>query len=251
MNTKKLLFLLVILLGLTVLTMFLLYTAKRGHTRDLPEIMKHKTLNVVTEPNPVDYFVYELCKYIGKRSGLTVQIFSESDFDLCIKGLQNKTYDVIARNIPITNENKKYLAFTTPITISNQVLVQRKPDKEDTTRIFIRNQIDLADKTVYVIKNSTVVLRLKNLSEEIAEPIHIQEVSDNSPENLIYMVCNKEIDYAVVDKALAKKIAAQLPEIDYSMDIGFNQLQAWAVRPSSPGLLDSLNVWITDFVNLK
>ncbi|GHV31732.1 glutamine ABC transporter substrate-binding protein [Bacteroidia bacterium] len=258
MNTKKLLFLLVILLGLTVLTMFLLYSAKHGHTRDLPEIMKHKTLNVVTELNPADYFVsedtiagfrYELCKYIGKRSGLTVQIFSESNFDLCIKGLQNKTYDVIARNIPITNENKKYLAFTTPITISNQVLVQRKPEKEDTTQIFICNQIDLADKTVYVIKNSTVVLRLKNLSEEIAEPIHIQEIPDNSPENLIYMVCSKEIDYAVVDKAIAKKIAAQLPEIDYSMDIGFNQLQAWALRPSSPHLLDSLNVWITDFVN--
>ena len=170
---------------------------------------------------------------------------------MCIKGLQNKTYDVIARNIPITNENKKYLAFTTPITISNQVLVQRKPDKEDTTQIFIRNQIDLADKTVYVIKNSTVVLRLKNLSEEIAEPIYIQEVSDNSSENLIYRVRSKEIDYAVVDKAIAKKIAAQLTEIDYSMDIGFNQLQAWAVRPSSPRLLDSLNVWITDFVNIS
>jgi len=131
------------------------------------------------------------------------------------------------------------------------VLVQRKLDEADTTQVFIGNQIDLANKTVYVTQNSAAILRLKNLSEEIAEPIHIQETLDNSSEKLIDMVCNKEIDYAVVDKALAKKIAAQTPEIDYSIDIGFNQLQAWAVRPASPMLLDSLNVWITDFINSR
>ncbi|MDR1610604.1 MAG: transporter substrate-binding domain-containing protein [Candidatus Symbiothrix sp.] len=216
--------------------------------------MKDKTLNVVTELDSEDSiagFQYELCKYIGKRSDLTVQIISENNFDLCIKGLQNNTYDIIARNIPITNENKQYLAFTVPVTVGNQVLVQRKSDEPDSTQIFIHNQIDLADKTIYVIKNSAATLRLRNLSEEIAESIHIREISDNSSEHLIYMVCDREIDYAVVDKTLAQKIASQLPEIDYGMDIGFNQLQAWAVRPSSPVLLDSLNVWITDFVNAK
>ncbi|MDR2622613.1 MAG: transporter substrate-binding domain-containing protein [Dysgonamonadaceae bacterium] len=254
MNAKKLLLLFVILLGLTVLTMFLLYPVIHVPARDLPEIMKDKTLNVVMESGSDDSiagFQYELCKYIGKRSDLTVQIIPENNFNLCIQGLKNNTYDVIARNISITNENKQYLAFTVPITISNQVLVQRQSDETDSTQIFICNQIDLADKTVYVIKNSAATLRLKNLSEEIAESIHIREISDNSSENLIYMVCNKEIDYAVVDKTLARKIASQLPEIDYSMDIGFNQLQAWAVRPSSPILLDSLNVWITDFVNAR
>jgi ABC-type amino acid transport substrate-binding protein len=256
MNTKKLLFLFFILLGLTLLTMFLLHNFNRSGIRDLPDIMKDKNLNVVTESYFVDFvsddsiagFQYELCKYIGKRSGLSVQIYSENNFDLCIKGLKNKTYDLIARNIPITNENKKYLSFTVPVMIGNQVLVQRKPDEKDSTQTFIHNQIDLADKTIYVPKNSAAILRLKNLSEEIAEPLHIQEVSDNSSESLIYMVCRKEIDYAVVDKALAKKIASQFPEIDYSMDIGFNQLQAWALRPSSPILLDSLNVWIGEFM---
>jgi len=257
MDAKKLL---VLFVGLPVVIILMAYLFRAGNERDLPDIMKKKTLNVVTESNSADYFVpgdsvagfeYELCKYIEKRSGLTVQIFSKSNLDLCVKGLQNKTYDVIASDIPITNENKKYLAFTVPITIGNQVFVQRKRDEEDSTQIFIGNQIDLANKTVYVIQNSAAVLRLKNLSEEIAEPIHIQEISNNSSESLIYMVYNKEIDYAVVDKAFVKKIAAQLPEIDYSMDIGFNQLQAWAVRPSSPVLLDSLNVWITDFIGTR
>jgi ABC-type amino acid transport substrate-binding protein len=247
MRTKKMLFLFVIIPGLISLTIFLSSCEK---ARDLPEIQKERILNVVMDSDAMDSitnFEYELCKYIERRSGLTVQMFSKSNYDLCLKGLQNKTYDVIAKNIPITNENKKYLAFSVPITISNQVLVQRKEDKTDSTHVFIHNQIDLANKTVYIMPNSATALRLKNLSEEIAEPIHTQEVPYSSSKELIYMVNNKEIDYAVVDKALAQKIANQLPEIDYRIDIGFNQLQAWAVRPSSPILLDSLNVWITDF----
>jgi ABC-type amino acid transport substrate-binding protein len=237
--------------------MFLLHNFKHNKIRDLPEIMKDKTLNVVTELNSADYFVsgnstagfrYELCKYIGKRSGLSVRIFSESNFNLCIKGLQNNTYDIIAGNIPVTNENRKYFLFTVPITIGKQALIQRKPNEKDSTQVFIHNQIDLADKTVYVPQNSAAILSLKNLSEEIAEPVHIREVPDNSSENLIYMVYNKAIDYAVTDKAIARGIASQLPEIDYSMDIGFNQLQAWALRLSSPVLADSLNVWISEFM---
>jgi ABC-type amino acid transport substrate-binding protein len=254
MNTKKLLFLFVILLILTLLTMFLIRIDGPESTRDLQDILKDKILNIVIETNSEDSvseFQYELCKYIGKRSGLTIQIFSENNLDLCLKGLQNNTYDVIARNISITNENKKYLAFTIPITVSNQVLVQRKENKEDTTQIFIRNQMNLANKKVYAIRNSAAVLRLKNLSEEIAEPIHIREVSDHSSETLIGMVYSKEIDYTVVDKVFVQKIALQLPEIDYSMNIGFNQLQAWAVRPSSTVLLDSLNGWITNFTTGK
>ncbi|MDR0546659.1 MAG: glutamine ABC transporter substrate-binding protein, partial [Dysgonamonadaceae bacterium] len=32
-------------------------------------------------------------------------------------------------------------------------------------------------------------------------------------------------------------------------DISFTQLQAWAVRKSSPVLLDSLNVWMTEYIS--
>ncbi|GHT27750.1 glutamine ABC transporter substrate-binding protein [Bacteroidia bacterium] len=257
MKTKKLLVLFVVLLSLVLLTMFFLYIIIRDNTlgeRDLPEILKEKTLNVVTEYNSVDYYVsedsitglqYELCKYIGKRSGLTVQIFLENNLELSMKGLENKTYDVIARNIPITNENKQLLAFTIPITQSKQVLVQRKKLENDS--VFIDNQIKLAHKTIYVSQNSPAILRLKNLSEEIAEEIMIKEITDYSSEQLIYMVNQKEIDYAVVDKEIALKNTKQFPDLDFEMDISFTQLQAWALRKTSPVLLDSLNVWIADY----
>jgi membrane-bound lytic murein transglycosylase MltF len=256
MKTKKWLILFTALLGLSLLTMAFLLNISRNSRRDLPEIMKEKTLNVVTEYNSVDYYVsgdsiaglqYELCKYIGKRSGLTLRIFLENNLEVSINGLETKKYDVIARNIPITNENKQFLSFTIPVTQSKQVLVQRKISKNDSIHKIIRNQIDLADKTIYLTKNSPVILRLKNLSEEIAEKIHIEEIADYSSEQLIYMVDQKVIDYAVVDKEIALNNTQLFPELDFNTDISFTQLQAWALRKTSPILLDSLNSWIADF----
>ena len=187
-----------------------------------------------------------MCQYIARRSGLKVQIYLENDLETAIRKLDNNEYDVIAQNIPITKENKRFLAFTVPITQNKQVLVQRKKNKTDSV-LFISNQLDLANETIYVTNNSPSILRLNHLSEEIAEPIHIKEVEGYTSEQLIYMVANKEIDYAVVDKGFALKNSKLFPDLDFNTDISFTQLQAWAVRKNAPVLLDSLNIWITAF----
>jgi membrane-bound lytic murein transglycosylase MltF len=221
--------------------------------RDLPEIKESGVLNVVTEYNSVDYYLsgdsiaglqYELCKYIEKCSGLEVKIFLENNLKTCIQKLEDNTYDIIALNIPITKESKKEMAFTVPITQNKQVLIQRKPiEKEDAP--LIRNQIDLAFKTIVIPKNSPCILRLRNLSEEIAEPIYIKEMEGYTQEQILYMVAYKQIDYAVVDKGIALKNKDVFLGIDMETDISFTQLQAWAVRKNSPVLLDSLNNWIS------
>ena len=36
------------------------------------------------------------------------------------------------------------------------------------------------------------------------------------------------------------------PEIDFSTDISFTQFRSWALRLTSPLLLDSLNIWLKD-----
>ena len=107
--------------------------------------------------------------------------------------------------------------------------------------------MDLANQTIYVSKNSPAILRLKNLAEEIAEPIHIKEIEEYTSEQLIYMVEKKEIDYAVVDREISLRNMKLFPDLDFHTDISFTQLQAWGLRKTSPILLDSLNVWITEF----
>lgn len=258
MNIKRFLAILVFLLSIAFIILFSLNI--KGwkflkSKRDLPEIKAAKTLNVVTEYNSSDFYVagdtiagfqYDLCQFISQRSGLSVQIFLENDLETAIQKLENNTYDVIAQNIPITNENKQFLAFTVPTTQNKQVLVQRKRNTADSV-LFIATQLDLANQTIYVAKNSPAIMRLDHLSEEIAEPIHIKEIAGYTSEQLIYMAAHKEIDYAVADKEIALKNAKMFPELDFSIDISFNQLQAWALRKTSPVLLDSLNTWITAF----
>ncbi|MDR0832830.1 MAG: transporter substrate-binding domain-containing protein [Candidatus Symbiothrix sp.] len=216
------------------------------------------TLHVVTEYNLVDYYLsgdtiagvqYELINFIEQRSGLPVSISLEQNLETCMEKLENETYDVIARSIPITNEHSERLAFTTPITRNKQVLVQRQQTDENDS-LFIDNQIQLANRTVFVPENSPAILRLKNLSEEIAEQIHIGQISNYAAEQLIYMVSSGKIDYAVVDRELALKNLEQFSNINIDTDITFTQLQAWAVRKNAPILLDSLNVWITNYFSL-
>ena len=260
MNIKQLLILFFLLLSGVVSITYLLIAKDWKSTksmRDLPEVKKrgNRTLNVVTEYNSIDFhlandsaagFQYELCRFIAQRSGLKIRLFLENDLETAIRKLEDNVYDVIAQNIPITNDNKQFLAFTIPITQSKQVLVQRKSNGKDSCP-FITNQLDLANQTIYVTKNSPAILRINHLAEEIAEPIHVQEVADCTSERLIDMVANKKIDYAVVDREISLKNTERVPELDFNTDISFTQLQAWGLRKTSPILLDSLNVWITAF----
>jgi membrane-bound lytic murein transglycosylase MltF len=226
--------------------------------KDYPAIQSTGVLNVVTEYNSVGYYVsgdtmaglqYRLCRYIEKRSGLQVRISLENNWTRCLEKLKNHTYDVIAMNIPVTNESREYLAFTIPITQGKQVLAQRKPGPNDSLPL-IRNQLDLAHKTVWVPAHSPGILRLHHLSEEIAEPIVIREIDHYTQEQILYGVAYGEADYAVVDKGIALKNAKLFPNLDVETDISFTQLQAWAVRPDAPVLLDSLNRWIADYQQL-
>ena len=245
----------IFLLFIAIITMALLwiFVINRKYTpRDYPEIVDEGILRIVTEYNTVGYYVsgdtiegfqYELSKAIEKASGLTVELYLENDLKKSIDGLNDQTYDVIARNIPITTENKNYFAFTNTITLSRQVLVQRSAKANNGTPP-IRNQIELAKKVLYIPHNSPGILRLRNLEEEIADTIFIKEDPLYSDELLIYQVAEGDIDYAVVDYKIAAKNKKLLPQIDIQTDISFTQLQAWAVRKDSPVLLDSLNIWL-------
>ena len=231
-----------------------LFIYKKHVPRDYPEIKNEGVLRIVTEYNSVGYYVlgdtiegfqYELSKAIEKISGLTVEIYLENNLEKSIEGLNRQTYDIIARNIPITTENRNFFAFTEPITLSRQVLVQRTAEANNDIPP-VRNQIELAKKTLHVTQNSPGILRLRNLEEEIADTIFIVEDSLYSDENLIYQVAEGDIDYAVVDYQIAAKNKKTLPQIDIQTDISFTQLQAWALRKDSPVLLDSLNNWLNN-----
>jgi len=223
------------------------------NVRDYDEISSDGILQVVTEYNQSGYYVagdtiqgfqYELCRAISEISGLEVQVFLEMSLTESFTNLKNRKYDIIARNIPVTSEIKENYLFTDPVVLSKQVLVQRTAKDSDSVQP-VRNQLELAGKTLYIPENSPALLRIQNLQHEIGDTIYIVEDNRYSSEQIIIMVAKGEIDYAVCDLQIATVAAKQFPEIDIGTDISFTQLQSWAVRKESIALLDSLNHWFS------
>ena len=248
MKSKKLVILYLTLLLIVMVTMISLNKNFSNNTRDYNEIYKEGILRVVTEYNQTGFFAsgdtiqgfqYELSRAISDISGLEIQIFSEMSLSESFAGLNDRRYDIIACNIPITTEIKENYHFTDPVVLNKQVLIQRANDSIPP----IRNQLDLAEKTLYIPEGSPALLRIQNLRHEIGDTIYVVEEGLYSSEQLIIMVAKGDIDYAVCDRQIAIVAKEQFSEIDIETDISFTQLQAWAVRKESVTLLDSLNLW--------
>jgi membrane-bound lytic murein transglycosylase MltF len=250
-NKLLTLYIILLLLAIFAMGMLLYYKPASVPTRDYPEIQAEGILRIVTEYNQSDYYLsgddelegfqYELCRMIAEYSGLEVYIYLMS-LDESFAGLSTNQCDIIAQNIPTTSRLKEEYLFTDPVVLNKQVLVQRI--RHDSSGVEpVRNQLNLAQKTLYVPKNSPALLRLRNLQHEIGDSIFIIEEPLYSSEQLIIMVARGDIDYAVCDQQIARTAQKQFPDVDILTDISFTQLQSWAVRKSSPALSDSINHW--------
>ncbi len=242
-----------------ITTFFLKKEKKHGHPRDYAEIAAEKTIRAATEYNSISFYVdgdtlsgfhYELIEAFARDHGWNAAITPEMSFDKRLEGLADGEFDVIAYGIPTTSELKDSLLLTTPIVLNKQILVQRKATSP-TDSIFVKNQLDLAGKTLHVVKGSPSILRIHNLGNEIGDTIYIKEIDKYGSEQLIALVAHDDIDYAVCDESIARIVSDSFPQIDINTDISFTQFYSWGVSKQSPVLLDSLNSWLQSFCNSK
>lgn len=225
------------------------------HPRDYAAIRQEGTLHVATEYNSISFFVegdtitgfhYELIEAFAHDMGLKAKISPVMSFSERLEGLSNGTYDVIANDLLATSELKDSLLLTSPIILNKQVLVQRKVNAADSTT-FVKSQLDLAGRTLHVVKGSPSTLRIRNLGNEIGDTIYVEEIDKYGSEQLIYMVAHGIIDYAVCDESIARAATDSLPELDINTAISFTQFYSWGVSKQSPVLLDSLDSWLSRF----
>lgn len=226
-----------------------------GHPRDYAAIAKEGILRIATEYNSISFYVdgdtisgfhYELIQAFARDKRLKAEITPVMSFEERLKGLSEGRYDVIAYGILATSKLKDSLLLTSPIVLNKQVLVQRKENGENDS-LYIRNQLDLARRTLHVVKGSPSILRIQNLGNEIGDTIYIKEIEKYGPEQLISLVAHGDIDYAVCDESIARAVADSLSQIDINTAISFTQFYSWAVSKQSPVLLDSLNTWLDKF----
>ena len=162
--------------------------SRKGHPRDYAEIAANGTLRAATEYNSISFYVdgdtlsgfhYELIEAFARDHSLQVAITPEMSFNERLEGLAEGRYDVIAYGLLATSELKDSLLLTAPIVLNRQVLVQRKMDSPDDS-LFVRSQLDLAGKTLNVVKGSPSILRIRNLGNEIGHrPFRRRQPSAN------------------------------------------------------------------------
>lgn len=231
----------------------------KGQPRDYAEIAAEGILRAATEYNSISFYVdgdtlsgfhYELIETFARDHHLKVAISPEMSFNERLEGLADGRFDVIAYGILATSELKDSLLLTTPIALNRQVLVQRKTESPEDS-LFIKSQLDLAGKTLNVVKGSPSILRIHNLGNEIGDTIYIKEIDKYGSEQLISLVAHGDIDYAVCDESIARAVADSLPQIDINTAISFTQFYSWGVSKQSPVLLDSLNSWLERFKEKK
>lgn len=233
---------------------------------DLESIKKRGKILVAVESNSINYFIYkgqplgfqyELLKNFADSFHLPLEIVLSRSIDEDFELLMNNDIDVIATDLTITKDRRKFVDFTEPIYQTRQVLVQRKPDnwillsKAQIEDSLVRNQLDLAGKQVTVPKSSSFFRRLLHLSDEIGDTIVVVETSNSDVELIIQQVANGEIDFAISDEHLAMVNQMYFPNIDINTPISFPQNIAWAVRKNNDTLQSAIDNWLKNFKKTK
>lgn len=228
----------------------------------LERIQKRGKIIAVTDFNSTNYFIYrgepmgyqyELLKLLAEHLDVDLEVVVENDVNKNFEMLLEKECDIIAINLTKTKDRSKIIDFTTSHSQTKQVLVQRKPDnwrgltKDKIDSKLIRNQLDIANKVVYVQKGTSYAERIKNLSDEIGDHIIVIEKADLEVEQLIELVASGEIDYTVADENIAMVNQTYYPILDIETAISFPQSLAWGVRKEDDSLKMAINIWLKDF----
>jgi len=227
---------------------------------DLPEIKKKNKLVAITGYNAYSYFIYkgqpmgyeyELLKRLAKDLELELEIKVVHNIDEMIGMLNRGEGDLIAYNLTVNKQRTEIVSFAQHHTTTRQVLVQRKPEnwkkmkKHSIEKSLVKSPFELIGKEIHVVRGSSYIERLKNLSEEIGEDLNVIEAPNGTTsEDLVHMVASGDIEFTVEDENVATLQLYQHPNIDIQMAISLPQRIAWAVRKKSPLLLEAINIWL-------
>ncbi|HNQ38122.1 MAG TPA: transporter substrate-binding domain-containing protein [Prolixibacteraceae bacterium] len=226
--------------------------------RDLETIRKEGRLRVVVDYGSTSYYVYRgkpmgfkysLLRELARDLNVELDIYVSNDLENTFRGLETGRYDVAAKNLTVTGERARRVDFTLPLEQTRQVLVQRKgPPGSREDSLLVHNVLALRNREIVVPRNSAFHERLKNLGEEIGEPLQMVVDSVSDTEQLVRQVAEGSISLTVCDEMMARVYRQHYPQLDFSMPVSFRQNVAWAVRKDARRLKEYLDGWLAEFM---
>lgn len=206
------------------------------------------TLKVVTLYGPTSYFDYrgepmgidyENVRRFAEDEGMALVVEVAPNLQELINKLKNHEAHLAAYPVPSISEYNDNVLHCGPIEVTRQVLVQKKGDG------YIEDVTELIGKDVYVEKDSKYLYRLQNLDEELGGGINIKVLNSDTidSEDILRMVHNEEISYAVVDSEVAALYKSSYGDLDVSLRLSADQASSWAVAPGLDSLAAKIDRW--------
>ncbi len=246
-----------------IIVAFVLFARSYQRKTDFHRIKSENILRVIVEPNAMSYQVVDIDSIAGLQALMIkqfaqdhniehVEFINEPNLSAAIDSLMQNKVDILAWHIPIYNQMRQKISYSIPVFTSRQMLIQRQKDPNDSIA-FISNQLELANKDVYILPGAFYRQRLNNLAEEIGDSIYIKEIPNAVPSDLLKMVVDRHIDYAVCDEFVARVLLKkpEFKDLDMSTAISFTQNYSWALNPNTPILCDSINAWLSVYLESK
>lgn len=211
------------------------------------------TLDIGIEISPLSYSLagdsvcgldYELIDSIMTRNGRPYKLHPFAPVDYALAKLREGTFDIVVGSLVSTSTLKQDFLLTRDVYLDREVLVQRRGDSA-----FRNGAEELAGDTVWLAAGSPFVQRLANLAVELGDTIYIEQPAGRTAEHLVMMVAKGVIPRAVVNEGVAKRMATRYDNIDFSTPVSFTQFQVWALAGDNTALRDSLDAWITRFMD--
>ena len=193
-----------------------------GDTIDIA--IEYGPLSLYRYDDTLGGFAYDILRHIEEQEGMRFKIHPVMTLKESLKGIDKGYYRMVVTAMPINADLRKRYSTTLPVFLDRQVLVQMKSDQDSD---YVRSQLDLAGKRVYVMAGSPVAERLHNLASEIGDTIYVFEDPLYGSEQLFILAATGEIPRAVVTERTAKSLIDYYPEADISTAVSFTQFQRW------------------------
>ncbi|MGM0546353.1 MAG: transglycosylase SLT domain-containing protein [Bacteroidota bacterium] len=215
--------------------------------RDYEDIKEDGTLKMITRYSSNTYFLhqglewgfeYELVKEFANEHDLALEVIvvgpDENPYDLLNSGVG----DLIAANYAATEERKKYVKFTRPYNLVDQVLVFSQAIEEPPQTL---EEVVERDIPITVRRNSSYYYRMKNLQNQGTNLVTHLVPNTKDTEAVLFEISNNNFSATVADDNIFNASNTYMDGLVKGPTIAEKDTISWAIRKNSSDLESKLN----------
>jgi membrane-bound lytic murein transglycosylase F len=222
---------------------------------DFDQIKERGVIRLATRYSSVSYFLhhglergfeFDFFSEFARAHNLRVEVVIPTENEDPIDLLNRGDADIIAQNYSITPNRARYIEFSEPYNLVNQVVVL-PPHMIDSVPVVD----SLAGMRVTVRRNSSYYQSLRALQQRgIAVEIHI--VSDQwDTEAILLGVANGDFEATIADDNLYGAASVYIKGIAQGPTLANRDIIAWGLRRNAPELKQVVDEYLTSHFRVR